>query len=88
MQVYSERKDPVPLTLRIEDINSTHEYKDGFNRTIAIQHGHNEVSVPLADTLQSSGGRVMDLSQISQLTLFTSRPEDPFRLYMSDVWLE
>jgi hypothetical protein len=30
----------------------------------------------------------MDLSQVSQLTLFTSRPEDPFRLYMSDVWLE
>jgi hypothetical protein len=30
----------------------------------------------------------MDLSQVWQLILFTSRPEEPLELHISDIWLE
>lgn len=86
--VFSLQEEPVPLTFRIEDADSSHDYKDGFNRTIPIQRGHNVVAIPISEIERASSGRRLDLSRVSQLDLFTSRPEDPFPLYLSDIWLE
>lgn len=88
MQVFSTRDHPVHLTLRIED--SLHNYRrnDRFNRTLTIEPGLNDVSIPLQEIRDAPAGREMDLSQIWRLILFTSRPEEPLQLHISDIWLE
>lgn len=86
--VYSELKDPVNLILRIDDVSHNNQYRDRFNRTFRIQPGLNQIDVPLRDVADAPAGRQLDIRQIAKMILFTRRPEAPFTLYFSEVWLE
>jgi len=88
MQVFSTRDHSVHLTIRIEDALHNQQHNDRFNRTLSIEPGLNDVSIPLKDIRDAPVGREMDLSQVWQLILFTSRPEEPLELHISDIWLE
>ncbi len=86
--VYSELSHPVDLILRIDDINHNNQYRDRFNRTFSVQPGLNQIAVPLSDVRNAPSGRDLDLQEITQMILFSRRPEKPFTLYLSDIWLE
>jgi hypothetical protein len=86
--VYSELSQPVDLILRIDDINHNNQYRDRFNRTISVQPGLNQIEVPLSDVRNAPSGRDLDLQEITQMILFSRRPDAPFTLYLSDIWLE
>lgn len=86
--VYSELADPVNLVLRIDDVSHNNEYRDRFNRTFSIQPGLNQIDVPLREVADAPAGRQLDLGQIAKMILFTRRPEAPFTLYFTEVWLE
>ncbi|MGD8977298.1 MAG: hypothetical protein PVG91_06805 [Gammaproteobacteria bacterium] len=86
--VYSELAEPVNLILRIDDVSHNNQYRDRFNRTFSIQPGLNQIDVSLRDVADAPAGRQLDISQIAKLILFTRRPEAPFTLYFSEVWLE
>ncbi|MDH3914561.1 MAG: hypothetical protein OEU49_01915 [Chromatiales bacterium] len=88
MQVFSTQDHSVHLTIRIEDALHNQRHNDRFNRTLSIEPGLNDVSIPLKDIRDAPVGREMDLSQVWQLILFTSRPEEPLELHISDIWLE
>ncbi len=88
MEVFSLLDKPVPLTFRIEDVHSKPDYRDAFNRTVTIHPGLNPLSITLEDMMKAPAGRNLDLNQVTQLSLSTSRPDDPFSLFLSDIWLE
>jgi len=88
VQIFSTGRDPVPLTFRIDDARHNQEHKDRFNRTVNIVPGLNDLSIALDDIRKAPADREMDLTDITQIILFTNRPEEPFQLYLSDIWLE
>jgi len=86
--VYSELSKPVDLILRIDDISHNNQHRDRFNRTFSVQPGLNQIAVPLSDIRNAPSGRDLDLQEITQMILFSRRPEEPFTLYLSEIWLE
>ncbi len=88
VRIFSPGAEPVPLTFRIDDARHNQEHKDRFNRTVNIEPGLNDLSFALDDIRRAPADREMDVSEITQIILFTSRPDQPFRLYLSDIWLE
>lgn len=88
LQVFSQRPEPVRLTLRIDDETHNQEHRDRYNRTFNIEPGLNELTVSLEDVRKAPADREMDLSRVVQLIIFTNRPREPFELLISDLWLE
>lgn len=88
VQVFSPEDQPVPLTFQIEDATHNQQYGDRFNRTINIVPGLNDLTISLEDVRKAPAGRELDLSSVAQIILLTNRPEQPFRLYVSDIRLE
>lgn len=88
LDVYSELAEPVELILRIDDARHNNQYRDRFNRTFTIEPGLNEIGVSLRDVADAPAGRPLDIRDIAQMILFTRRPEAPFTLYFSEIWLE
>lgn len=86
--VYSELTEPVKLILRVDDVSHNNQYRDRFNRSFSIQPGLNQIDVPLREIADAPAGRQLDIRQIARMILFTPRPEAPFTLYFSEVWLE
>lgn len=86
--VYSELPEAVDLILRIDDIQHNNQYRDRFNRTFTVQPGLTQISVALSDIRNAPSGRELNLQEITQMILFSRRPEEPFTLYFSDIWLE
>ncbi|MEJ2513615.1 MAG: hypothetical protein P8080_02455 [Gammaproteobacteria bacterium] len=87
-RVWSDLENPVQLNLRVDDGTRTRAWRDRYDGSVIVMPGANEFTIPL-DTIRSGPrNRQMDMSRISQFFLFTSRPEHPFELYFSDVWLD
>ncbi len=86
--VWSDLEEPVQLNLRVDDGTRTRAWRDRYDGSVIVMPGANDFTIPL-DTIRSGPReREMDLSDVSQFFLFTSRPARPFELYFSDVWLE
>jgi VanZ family protein len=88
VQIFSPVRDPMSLTFSINDAKHNDERKDRFNRTISIKPGWNDISIALDDIRTAPANREMDLADITQIVLLTTMPDVPFRLYVSDIWLE
>lgn len=86
-RVWSDLEGPVQLNVRIDDAVRTRAFRDRYDGSVIVMPGANDFSIPLATVRQAPKGREMDLSDVSQFFLFTSRPETPFDLYFSEVWL-
>lgn len=76
------------LLLRIDDVASSPNYEDHFNREIALNPGLNQVSIPL-ESLQKLPKRApLDLTNIRKLYLFISPTDQPPTFYLRQVFLE
>ncbi len=87
-QVWSELEAPVEIALRVDDTRRDRPYHDRFNSSFIVTPGLNDLSVPLATIARGPRERELDLGDISQFILFSRRPDEPFELYFSPVWLE
>jgi hypothetical protein len=87
-QVWSELDEPVEIVLRIDDTHRERAHHDRFNASFIVTKGLNDFSVPLSTIARGPRDRRMDLADIRQLVLFSRRPEEPFELYFSRIWLE
>ena len=86
--VYSELDRPVPIVLHISDLLHNDEHKDRFNRIFTVNPGLNAYTVSIKAVRAAPAGREMDLSQITRMVVFTRPPQEPFEVYLSDIWLE
>jgi VanZ family protein len=86
--VYSELDRPVPIVLHISDLFHNDEHKDRFNRIFTVNAGLNEYTVSVKSVRNAPAGREMELSQITRMVVFTRPPQEPFEVYLSDIWLE
>ena len=86
--VYSELDRPVPIVLHISDLLHNDEHKDRFNRIFTVNPGLNEYTVATKAVRNAPAGREMQLSEITRMVVFTRPPQEPFEVYLSDIWLE
>lgn len=86
--IYSENPQEYTLTLRIHDRQHNWRYEDRFNTRLSIQAGDNLFHIPLEKIRSAPKGREMDMTAISNMTLFAVEPEHPLQFYLSNVRLE
>jgi VanZ family protein len=87
-QVWSELEAPVEIVLRVDDGRRDRPHRDRFNASFIVTPGLNDFTVSLETIASGPRDREMDLSDISQFILLSRRPNEPFELYFSPVWLE
>ena len=80
------------MTLRVHDRQheqGPHAYatQDRFNRHFVLKPGWNKISVALAQIRHAPRGRLMDLSQIRDISFFTTRLPHPRVIYLERIYL-
>jgi hypothetical protein len=80
--------EPLPVTLRVEDMRHNQRYSDRFNARYVLAPGRNEIRVPLAAVELAPAGRAMDLSRIHRVIIFSANLRAPRELIVESLRLE
>ncbi len=86
-----ENPDPLALrlTVRVHDLKHNRQFADRFNRSFELRAGERrEIRIPLEDIRRGPRQRLMDMSQISDITLFRSDNQGSRRLRIYTLRLE
>lgn len=87
IRVSNPSSQNLTLTLRIHDALHNKQFEDRLNRTFALPAATATLwRVPLADVAAAPRGRVMDLTRIAEMQLFSTPSAGAFVLH--GVWLE
>ena len=83
------------LRLVIKIYDAQHELKpnayahrDRFNKSVELNPGWNEITIPLSSVESAPRKRNMDLSQIRGISFFTIRLPDPRVIYLDSISLQ
>lgn len=80
---------PLDLGVRIHDRRHNHQYHDRFNRNFVLAAGERKLlRIALEDVLHGPRSRLMDMRQISDITLFRIEPDGPRQLRVHGMRLE
>lgn len=81
--------DALKISIRVHDIGHGRDYADRFNRryTLAAQE-RRTIRIALEEIRRAPRGRVMDLRQISDITIFRGEPSGSRHLRVYSVRLE
>ncbi|OED38097.1 hypothetical protein AB833_20600 [Chromatiales bacterium (ex Bugula neritina AB1)] len=78
------------VELRIHDKYHNNKYNDRFDRTLVVEPGINEFSIPLEQIKYSRSGDTarghLDMNNITEIQFFSS-DKNPFSLYLSGLFL-
>lgn len=91
LAAYNPLFTPLKITCRIHD--QQHEespeqlFRDRFNRSFLLNHGWNEIEIPLQEVVTAPQGRQMDLSRIQGFGLFVSNQPKQRTILLDDVRL-
>lgn len=85
--VYLEGSDPLPVVVRINDVLHNQMYDDRFNRRFLLKPGSNSISMSLDDVRKAPRGRVMDMSRIMNVCVFSYRLKEARTLFFDDFRL-
>lgn len=88
LEIFSTLAQPVPITLRVNDVQHNFDSADRFNTTVEIQPGANLLTIPLTDIENAPHGRKMDMSSIASIILFTSISTDKQMLFLDNIQLK
>ncbi len=88
LNVFSELKDAVTVSLRVHDRHHNGRYADRFTQEMTIHPGLNRVRIPLRNVQRAPGGREMDMTAIQGIILFAVEPPEPFTIYVDDLRLQ
>lgn len=92
IKVFSSLRNNRQISLRINDRLHNNQFADRYNRPLSISPGLNEIIVPLQQLVTmgrgtDSGGRNMDIDDITHIQLFASEIEIPFKLEILSIEL-
>jgi hypothetical protein len=88
LDIFSELPTSQPIAIRIDDQYDKYRFEDGFNKTLTIFPGLNQIQIPLDEIRLGPVGREMDLSAIKSILLFARNPSEEFTLYLDNIHLE
>jgi hypothetical protein len=81
--------ETLPVIVKVQDQWHNDEYQDRFHQQITLRPGQlEEVRVPLMRVASAPRDRVMDMSRIDKVELFTIRPQNRLTLYLDNMRLE
>jgi hypothetical protein len=79
--------EPLPLTIRIDDLAHNHEYADRYNGAFWLAPGRNEIRIPLSDVASAPRSRRLNLAQVKSVVLFAHNLEKPHELLVQELRL-
>ncbi|QCF26815.1 succinyl-CoA synthetase subunit beta [Hydrocarboniclastica marina] len=91
LSLFNPDATTVSLTLRINDLQhdrGSNAYNDRFNQTITLQPGWNRYEIQLEDVASAPSSRLMDMTRIRRLGLFTSKVQVPRTVFLTDLRLD
>ncbi len=89
LDVTNPNTTALEITLRVHDQQHDLEYADRFNRAITLQPGERRVvSIPLAEIANAPASRLLDLQNVSDVSIFRSGPAGPRWLQIHRLSLE
>lgn len=72
---------PEQILFRVDDFFSRKDRTDRFERVIDLKPGRNEITLPLAEIAHGPKGRLLDLSRVKRIVLFSANePRREFSL--------
>ncbi len=84
---YLEGTTPLPVTVRINDLEHNEQYADRYNKTFTLKPGANRVVIDLHEVERSPVGRRMDMGRIALVCLFSYQLKEPRTVYLDNVRL-
>ena len=90
LRIENRSEDNVALRLRISDRQhnlNNRAHADRFNHSLALVPGWNDVMIPVDEILNAPDGRRTRLSEVDEITFFTSRLKQPVVLGFDDIEL-
>lgn len=89
IDVENPGSEPLGMTVRVHDVGHGREYADRFNRKFTIAPGERRtLEIALEDVRRAPRNRLMNMTQISNVTVFRSRPEGSDRMRLHDIRLK
>jgi len=83
--------EPVYLMIKVYDRQHTekgyYDFNDRYNGSRLLEHGWNEIRVPMRDIEHSPAGRLMELGQIYGLEFFLMKQPKPRTLFIDNIRL-
>jgi hypothetical protein len=86
--VFSELNYSVFICIRIEDSRHNKDYSDRFNKTLKVDPGLNDISIPLTEIQRAPLNRELDMMDIRAIHLFVPKPDKEIVLYFDDIRLK
>lgn len=86
--VYLEGSSALPVVVRIHDNYHDQTYDDRYNRTFLLKPGENDVIIALDDVRKAPRMRLMDMTRIANICIFSHNLEESRVLYLDYFRLE
>ncbi len=86
--IYSDMKDTVFLTLRIDDKHHNNNYNDRYNRTFPVAPGANSYRFSLTDVKFAPATRETDMKSIGAFVIFGYNIDRDISIYLGKIGLE
>ena len=77
MEMRNDGETPLTIACRIHDSHHNQAYKDRFNRRFTLATGWNTIAIPLLEVRFAPGKRQMDMTAITDVTIFTVGLSEP-----------
>ena len=87
-ELHSPAAEAFDLVIRIHDCRHAHDFKDRFNRVVAVIPGNNRYQIALSDIEHAPQTRLMNMKCISGIMLFVSGLDKPLKLHPGVMRLE
>ncbi len=88
--IYNPDSSGLKLICRIHDREHEkrgNEYTDRFHRTLMLENGWNDLSIPVEDIRTAPSEREMNLNELVQITFFSVSLPGPRTVYIDNVML-
>lgn len=85
---FLEGENPLPFTVRINDLAHNEEYDDRYNRTFTLKPGPNQVNISLSDVEHAPKGRLMDMERIAMICIFSYKLQEQRTVYFDNFRLD
>ena len=88
LTIVSLSPQPERILFRVDDYHTRKDRSDRYERVINLQPGHNDIALPLAEIAHGPKGRMLDLSRVKRIVLFSaSQPRREFSLLFDNFRL-
>ena len=86
--IYSDSGKEYSLNIRIHDTKHNYEHTDRFNKLLLIRPRHNHICISLEEVVNAPMGRLLDISDIVSVIIFSDKNDVDRTFLMSNFILK